>query len=98
MRRAAGLVLVSVLVGADAGYVPPAGIVPDAVTATRVAEDLLVPVYGRAIIDKEKPLRATLDSGAWTVRGTLPAGRLGGVAVIKISKSDGRVLYMMHGK
>jgi hypothetical protein len=59
---------------------------------------VLTPVYGAETIANERPLKASLNGDVWTVSGTLPAGRVGGVATIKISKRDGRVLYMMHSK
>lgn len=89
------------------GYVPRKGYVPDEATAVRVAEAVLVPVYGDKQIDSERPFTAKLKGDAWTVEGTLrcPDGKggmttdcAGGVAVVKISERDARVLYMMHGK
>lgn len=76
-------------------YKPPNGFVPDSVTAVRIAEAVLVPVYGQRVVDNEKPLRAALVKGIWTVRGTLRTGP-GGVAHIEIAKSDGRILRMTH--
>ena len=91
----------------SAGYKPKAGYVPDAATAIRIAEAVLVPVYGKEQVESERPFTATLKNDVWTVGGTLHCsdGRggvttlcAGGVAVVKISKSDGRVLHMMHTK
>jgi NTF2 fold immunity protein len=80
-------------------YTPPRGFVPDAETATRIAEAVLIPIYGKESIQNERPFRATLDDGIWTVRGRLPLGAMfGGVALIEISKSDGRILRVTHGK
>ena len=70
----------------EAGYIPKTGFVPDSDTAVRVA---------------------TLKNDVWTVEGSLrcPDGKggvtndcAGGVAVVRISKKDARVLYMLHGK
>jgi len=91
----------------EAGYKPKAGFVPDSGTAVTVAQAVLTPVYGKNQIESEKPFTASLHDGVWTVEGTLrcPDGKggvttecFGGVAVVKISKSDGRILYMLHGK
>jgi hypothetical protein len=83
-------------------YKPKDGYVPDAVTAIKIAEAVLVPIYGEKVINEEKPLKAVLKDGVWIVEGTLqcPEGErcLGGVAIIEISKDDGKVLRVSHGK
>ena len=80
-------------------YVPPKGYVPDSETAVEIAEAVLVPVYGKAMIDRERPFKASLRDGVWTVTGTMHCSRCdGGVATVKIVKLDGRVLSMIHGK
>lgn len=79
-------------------YKPKDGFVPDAITAIRIAEAVLTPVYGEEKIKSERPFTATLRKGVWTVEGSLPEGWLGGVAVVEISKEDGRILRMSHGK
>jgi hypothetical protein len=89
------------------GYKPPSGYVPDSATAVRIAEAVLVPIYGKEHIESERPFTATLKGDIWTVEGTLRCSDgkggtttecVGGVAVVKISKIDARILYMMHGK
>ena len=77
---------------------PKAGYVPDAQTAVLVAEAILVPIYGAETIRGERPFRAALQGRVWLVTGTLPAGYVGGVAEIEISKDDGHVLRVSHGK
>jgi NTF2 fold immunity protein len=83
------------------------GAVPESATAVRTAESALIPVYGKKQIRSEEPFTATLQDDVWTVAGTLhcPDGRggvttvcVGGVAVVRISKADGRVLSMAHTK
>jgi hypothetical protein len=90
-----------------AGYKPAAGFVPDSKTAIAIAEAVLIPVYGKEQIESERPFHAGLKDGVWTVGGTLrcPDGKGGfttdcdgGVAVLRLSKRDGRVLYMMHSE
>jgi len=102
---------------AGQGYKPASGYVPDSKTAIRIAEAVLVPVYGDKHIESERPFTATLKDGAWIVTGTLPCQDsdggtkspaesktkalhtcFGGVAEVRISKDDARILYMMHGK
>jgi hypothetical protein len=80
-------------------YVPPNGFLPDAATAIRVAEAVLVPIYGEQKVLSERPFRAFLNAGVWTIQGTLPAGRsAGGVALVKIAKRDAKVIHVLHGK
>jgi hypothetical protein len=79
-------------------YVPPNGFVPDSITAIRVAEAVLIPVYGAEQIEREKPLSAKLQTGVWTIEGHLPPGMVGGVALVQIAKKDGCILRMSHGK
>jgi len=80
--------------------------VPDSATAIDVAEAALVPVYGKKQIKSEEPFTAKLEGDVWSVSGTLhcPDGKggattmcFGGVAMVRISKVDGRILSMGHG-
>ena len=87
---------------------PANGYVPDATTATKIAEPVLIPVYGEKQIASERPFHATLKDEVWTVETTSPceaaqearAGTVcyGGGAVVKLSKTDARILFMMHYK
>ena len=79
-------------------YGPREGFVPDAATAARIAEAVLVPIYGARQIRSEQPLRATLRGEVWQVTGHLPAGHVGGVAVVEIAKRDARILRVSHGQ
>ena len=67
-------------------------------TAKLIAFAILTKIYGSQQISREQPFRAILKDGVWTVEGYLPKDMAGGVAIIKLSKSDGRVLYVHHGK
>lgn len=81
------------------GYVPSDGFVPDKKTALRVAEAILISVYGEQQIAKEQPLEiALVDNDVWLIWGTMHKKVLGGTAVIKISKRTGKVLYLGHGQ
>ena len=90
---------------AEHNYVPPNGVVPDAETAVVIAEAVLTPVYGRKQVGSEKPFKATLKGETWEVEGSLHCERLGGgphdcvggVALVDISKRDGRVTRITHG-
>lgn len=79
-------------------YKPAEGYVPNAQTATAIAIAVWGPIYGAEKIASERPYRTRLTNGVWIVEGSLPRGRLGGVAVIEMSKDDGRILRVSHGK
>jgi hypothetical protein len=97
-------VVAAIAVAADAPrsratYTPPNGFVPDAATASRIAEAVWIPIYGEAHIAAEKPFKATLKGDVWTVTGKdLPPRTFGGVAEADISKTDGRILRVIHGQ
>jgi hypothetical protein len=73
--------------------------VRDSETAIKVAEAILLPIYGKGIYDK-KPFVAKLsaDSNTWIVEGTLDRHLVGGVPHIEIRKSDCKILRVSHGK
>jgi hypothetical protein len=76
---------------------PRNGFVPDESTAVRIGEAVALAQYGDKVIAAERPFRARLKEDVWTVQGTLhPQGAFGGTAVVKIGKSDGRVLFLTH--
>ncbi len=77
---------------------PPQGLVPDSKTAISIAVAVWTPIYGEKQIASQKPYRATLSGGKWTVTGSRPEGWIGGTAIAIISKSDGQVLRVSHGK
>ncbi len=84
-------------------YQPKNGFVPNAETAVRVAEAVLIPVYGEKQILSERPFKATLKRDVWRVDGTLHCGGpdvecAGGTAEVRISKSSGQILQMAHYK
>ncbi|WP_052732488.1 YbbC/YhhH family protein [Hymenobacter terrenus] len=83
---------------ASPSFIPAGGFVPDAATAIRIAEAVWLPIYGKKVLT-EKPYTARLiGKGVWVVEGSLREGRDGGVAYIEISKRDGRILEVIHGK
>lgn len=107
-----GLLLMTSAVGQKrqpaASYVPAGGYVPSESVAVKIAEAVLIPVYGEKQIASERPFHATLTDNVWTVKGTLYCSDgkggmtsnscLGGTAVVKLSKADARILFMMHYK
>jgi NTF2 fold immunity protein len=84
------------LKGAESMH-PKDGFVPDEATAAKIGEVAAIAQYGEKTISQERPFRARLYGATWLVIGTLhPEGALGGTAVVKVSKTDGRILFMMH--
>jgi len=78
-------------------YVPKDGFVPDKDTAIAIAYAVALPIYGKKEIDGEKPLRAELDDGVWTVLGTLHCQSCeGGTLVMQIDKTTGRIVFLTH--
>ena len=82
--------------------------VPDSATAVSLAEKALAKVYGKKVIESERPFTASLSDGVWHVSGTLyckdEKGNVvkdacaGGVAIADIRQSNGRVLRTGHTK
>ena len=81
------------------------GPVSDSETAIQIGEAALVRVYGKRQIESEKPFIANLKDDVWTVCGTLHCSDgkggttticVGGVAVAKISKTDGHIISINH--
>jgi hypothetical protein len=99
MRPILRIVILSIAVGSIA----PAGraggnSVPDEASAVRVAEKVLIPIYGRKQIESERPFTAKLHGNVWVVDGYLPPESDGGVAEVKIDKRNGRIIGVTHGK
>lgn len=83
---------------AKRGGPPKEGYVPTAETAVKIAVAVWLPIYGEAAIEKEKPYKAVLKDGTWYVTGSLPEGRKGGVAEAEISRKNGCIGRVGHGK
>jgi hypothetical protein len=77
-------------------YVPRDGFVPDERTAIAIAEAILIPIMGEKEVLIERPFQANLSGEVWIVTGTLPRGFVGGTAIVKIARRDGRILHMTH--
>lgn len=105
------IVLMVILQGAVAngpadtpkGYVPPNGFVPTREAAVAVAEVLLKAVYGKELIESERPFKAVLSRDVWVVTGTVPCHNPppravcpGGAAEIRIAKKSAQILFMAH--
>jgi hypothetical protein len=70
--------------------------VPDEQTAISIAVAVWAPIYGRKQIESEKPYKASLKEGIWTVTGTLPEGYVGGTAIAEISQESGCIVRVIH--
>jgi hypothetical protein len=80
-------------------FIPTAGAVPDSETAVRIAEAVLIPVYGEKTVITERPFTAVLKGDTWTVQGTLPKEFAnGGAALVQMSKKQGCILTILHYK
>ena len=80
-------------------FSPLEGFIPDEITATRIAEAVWLPIYGESIYNKQPyEVKYNMALGYWRVTGTLPENVLGGVPEVHIRRSDGKILYVYHGK
>jgi hypothetical protein len=95
------LALLALSVRADDPHIhsfkPQAGFVPNEATAIRIAEAVWLPIYGVGIYDN-KPFGAKLNGDSWVVEGTLPEYMHGGAPYAEISRIDGRIIRVSHGK
>ena len=71
---------------------PSRGVVPNEITAVKIAEAVFLPIFGEEEVSKYRPYEATLKDGVWTVYGTLKPNARGGTPTMTIQKSDGKVL------
>ena len=76
---------------------PDSGIVSDSIAAIQLGEVYISHIFGSGILKLQLPLQATLEGDHWRVNGVLPPNHVGGVAVVRISREDGRILQIMHG-
>jgi uncharacterized lipoprotein YbaY len=99
---AAGLLSVSAMASAQESkphsVAPVQGFVPNEAAAIQIAVAVWSPIYGAENIERQRPFRAVLRGDVWIVEGSLPPKHRGGVALAEISKKDGRILRVTHGK
>lgn len=84
-------------------YRPNEGFVPSEQTAKTIAESVLIQIYGKENIEKQKPFKVMLKDKTWIIEGSTPADRggriyLGGVFTIHISKLTGEIFFLTHSK
>jgi hypothetical protein len=85
-----------VVVGGVHSFLPDSGFIPDSLTAIKVAEALLIPIYGAKQLRSELPLKAFRSDSNWIVEGSIPRDNVGGVVHIELGRRDGRVLRVTH--
>lgn len=89
------------IVASAESRLPEKGVLPNEESAIKVAETILVNVYGEKVLD-ERPFRAKLEGDFWVISGTFhcpeSSGCKGGVAHIEINKKDGKVKSVIHDK
>lgn len=76
---------------------PRFGFVPDSITAIRVGEAVLTPIWGEKDVESSRPFSAQLMKGVWWVRG-VRKGNLGGPMEVDIARKDGRILRIWRNK
>ena len=81
------------------GFISKDGFVPNEKIAFQIAEIVLSQIYGKDIIEREKPFSINLDGNVWIIEGSLPKEYdRGGSAYIEINKQTGQILKVIHTK
>lgn len=68
--------------------------VPNKETAVRIADAVLTPIYGKTVVEYEKPYSITLAGRIWIVKGKAHPGP-GGNLLIEISKRSGCIFRVL---
>jgi len=64
----------------------------------KIVKAVFPPVFGEEEVSKYSPYHATLKKGVWTVYGTLKPTARGGMPMMTIQKTDGRVTELWHSQ
>ncbi|OFZ18970.1 MAG: hypothetical protein A2X94_13560 [Bdellovibrionales bacterium GWB1_55_8] len=104
MRKIALIVLVFIAIGTlsfGKEREVERDMVPDAQVASLIADAVLVPIYGKEVLE-QKPYKIRLADGHWIIDGVLHAKPgevvVGGTVHIEIQKKDGAIRNVIHGK
>jgi hypothetical protein len=85
------------LIKSSHSFQPKDGYVPNAETASAIAYAVALPIYGSRQLEEEKPFRAQLLNGTWTVLGTLNCKTcVGGTLVVQVDQMSGKILFLTH--
>lgn len=106
MRRLLHYFIPLFLIGCahDYNFRPKDGFVPDATTASRIAEAVWLPIYGKEAIYEERPYHTKRVGDLWYVEGSLAHSGdpkciiVGGVAEITIHAKTGKIVRVSHGE
>lgn len=84
-------------------YIPKEGLIPTADIAVKIAQCVLTRIYGKEIIEEEKPFSVNLKNEIWIIEGSAPRTKnstliLGGQSYMEIRKSNGEILKLLHTK
>jgi|ERR1700733_10677251 hypothetical protein len=79
-------------------YRPKVGVVPNEKTAATIAEAILIPIYGDKQIQSQKPFKVTLENNIWLIEGVVDPPEPRGNFALRLSKVDGKVLYITHSQ
>jgi len=103
LRRVPSCAVLLLAVAQAQSSAPKEGFVPDSSTAVKIAEAVLIPVYGKEEVESGSAFKATVETkGVWTIGWALAcpetkaATCLGGAAEVKLRKADGRILKVIH--
>lgn len=72
--------------------------VPNEETAIKIAEAILIPIYGNEVITKRPFTVRLIDGKIWHVEGSIGLDELGGIPIIEIQKKDCKILSITHTK
>jgi hypothetical protein len=78
--------------------IPKDGFVPDKMTAVKIAEAILIPIYGEEDVINHRPFTAELEKNIWIINGSLKENVVGGTPHVELQKSDGKILMVFHTK
>lgn len=84
---------------AGTGYkvpLPKEGLVPDKETAIKIAEVVLLRLYGEEDIVSQRPYQVREEREIWWICGTQKDKELGSVFGVAISRQTAAILYLEH--
>jgi hypothetical protein len=86
------------ILGQAKPHLPPQGIIPDEITAVKIAEVVFPRIFEEEEVAKYLPYHAQLKDGVWEVYGTLKPGSRGGTPQMTIQRKDGKVIDVWHSQ
>lgn len=77
---------------------PKEGFVPTAEVAVKLANTVLIQLYGIDNIKEQNPFSVNLEDNIWIIEGYLDENKQGGVAYLEIDKQTGQIRKVVHTK